>query len=345
MHGKSIRGRFLIAGLGSIGRRHLANLLDLGVEGILGVDPDEARRRETAERFAGCSVEVFSHLGAALERGPRAAVIATPTSLHLASAVAAARKGCHLFIEKPLSHSLDGIEVLLALVEAKGLVTLVGCNMRFHPGLAKIKKLLERHAVGRIVAIKLEFGQYLPDWHPTEDYRRGYSARQDLGGGAILDCIHEIDLARWLGGEVTAVVCFADRISGLEIETEDTAAILLRFAGGAVGEVHLDYVQRAYSRSCRILGDEGTVCWEFGKEVRLYSAGAKQWQEWSEPDGWTANQMYVEEMAHFLRCLDGGEQAALDVRQAAEVLKIALAAKTSAAKGEVERLVAIRKGE
>src|SRR5204863_1092430 len=126
----------------------------------------------------------------------------------------------------------------------------------------------------RLVAMQAQVGQYLPDWHPWEDYRRGVSARRDTGGGVILDLIHELDYLLWLNGEVSQVACVADHVSSLEIETEDVAAILLRFANGAIGTVHLDYLQRAPSRTCRLIGEDGTICWDyFGQQVSWYSAG------------------------------------------------------------------------
>jgi len=155
----------------------------------------------------------------------------------------------------------------------------------------------------------------------------------------ILDAIHEIDYIRWMLGEVEAVACFAGKLSRLEIETEDTAAILLRFAAGSIGEVHLDYVQRAYSRTCHIIGDEGTIHCDYSSgEVRWYSAATHDWEVFTNPSDWEPNEMYLDEMRHFLRCLSGQEKPALDVFEAARVLEVALAAKASAETGQVIRL-------
>lgn len=328
------RRRFLVSGCGSIGKRHVGNLLAANAGEVIGYDVSADRAAEVRSRFG---IEALTDLGSAFDRRPDVVFVTAPTSLHVPLALEAARRGCHLFIEKPLSHSTEGIEQLLDEVRRRGLVTLVGCNLRFHPGLTAVKRLLDEGAVGRVVAARIEVGQYLPDWHPRENYRRGYSARRDLGGGVILDAIHEIDYARWLLGPVAAVSCFAGRLSRLEIETEDTAAILLRFAGGTIGELHLDYVQRAYSRSCHLIGEEGTVRWDYGTgEVKLYSAGSGAWRAIANPPGWQPNQMYVDELRHFLRCLDGEAAPALDVFDAARVLRIALAAREGA---ETQRVV------
>ena len=325
---ESTQRRFLVLGCGSIGMRHIENLRRLGVSDIVAFDTQAAR---AAKATAAHGVATVASLDAAWARRPEVCLITAPTSVHLELALQAAAQGCHLFIEKPLSHSWQGVAELLDLVARQRLNTLAGCNMRFHPGLRELKRLLAAGAVGRITAARVEVGQYLPDWHPLEDYRCGYSARSELGGGVVLDAIHEIDYLYWLFGSVAATVCLAGKLSHLEIDTEDTAAMLLQFANGTFGEVHLDYVQRAYRRTCQIIGDQGTIHWDFGAgQVRWYSARTRQWKQYENPAGWEVNQMYIDEMTHFLACLAGEAKPELEVSQAAEVLRIALAAKQSA---------------
>ena len=318
----------MVAGCGSIGKRHIENLRALGAREILACDGRADRR---AEVKALADIQTFENLDQAWPLKPDAIVIAAPTALHLPIALEAAERGVHLFIEKPLASAWEGVERLAGLVGERQLVALVGCNMRFHPGLATVKRLLAEHAVGRIIAARVEAGQYLPDWHPWEDYRQSYSARRDLGGGVILDAIHEIDYIRWLLGEVTGVFCLAGKLSSLDIDTEDNAALLLRFENGAIGEVHLDYVQRVYSRTCQIIGEQGTIHWDYGAgQVRWYSAREKDWRCFANPAGWNANTMYLDEMRHFVDCLARRAAAAQDLLEAARVLRIALSAKASA---------------
>ena len=324
----------LIVGCGSIGRRHLRNLKSLGITKLTALDAQPQRAEAVAEELG---ISTFTSLSQALQSSPDVVFITTPTSFHVPLALDAANNGCHIFIEKPLSHNLDGVDELISLVQAKKLVTMVGCNMRFHPGLSLVKSLLDDGAVGRVLVARAQVGQWLPDWHQWEDYRQGYSARKDLGGGVILDATHELDYIGWLlGSRVYQLVCFADKTSCLEIDTEDTAAIMLRFADGAIGEVHMDYVQRAYSRSCHIIGDMGTIHWDYTEgQVRLYSASEESWHTYCNPTGWDPNQMYIDEMCHFLHCLSGEEEPALSVAAGKRVLELALAAKQSAEIGEV----------
>jgi predicted dehydrogenase len=326
----------LVIGCGSIGKRHIRNLMALQAGQITAYDPLLERRREVEQEYA---VNTFSTLEEALSEKPSIALICTPTSHHMTPAIEAAKIGCHLFIEKPLSHSLNGVNELVEIVKLNKLVTLIGCNMRFHPGIVKVKELLEQKSIGKVLCARVQAGQYLPDWHPGADYRKSYSANQSLGGGIILDGIHEIDYITWLIGEVSRVFCFAGKLSSLEIDTEDMAEILLGFVSGTIAEVHLDYVQRTYARSCQIIGEEGTIFWDFKESlVKLYSASAKTWQVFPQATDYDINQMYIDEMKHFLMCLDGKATSTQDIVAAKKVLDIALAAKESAKTGNVIKL-------
>src|SRR5262249_44881068 len=150
----------------------------------------------------------------------QAVLVTAPTHLHVPLAREAAAHGCDLFIEKPLSHSWDGVEELRHEVRRRGLVTMVGCNMRFHPGPARVHELLRRGAIGRPLAARIFTGSYLPDWRPGTDYRKSYSASSERGGGVLLDCIHEIDLALWYFGpaRLAAAVAAPAETIGLDVE-------------------------------------------------------------------------------------------------------------------------------
>jgi len=321
----------LIVGCGSIGRRHLRNLLSLGVDELIACDVRADRADQVSREYG---VPAFVDLQRALEQGPDVVFVCTPTSLHLQVALAAAERSLHLFIEKPLSHTLDGVDALLRIASRNKLVALVGCNFRFHPGLQKVKQLLDDQAIGSVISVRAEFGQYLPDWRPGTDYRESYSARQALGGGIILDQVHELDYLRWLLGEVREVFCFAQKRSQLEMDAEDSASMLLRFACGAAGVVQLDCVRRDYRRACEIIGEEGILQWDLtAREVRWYSDANKTWTHLHDPPGWTLNDMYVDELRHFLRCVRGEETPAQDLHDAHKVLAVAMAAKNSAQTG------------
>jgi predicted dehydrogenase len=320
--------RILIAGLGSIGRRHLCNLRHLGVKDILLYRTIPEQLKEAPE------LPVFTDLRQALAAQPNIVIVSNPTAYHLQIALPAAQAGCNLFIEKPLSHSWDGVEELLSTIRERHLLALVGFDLRFDPGVCKVKALLEEGRIGRVVAIQAQVGQYLPDWRPWEDYRTGMSARIDRGGGVILDLIHELDYVSWLIGSVSHVACFTDKVSSLEIETEDIAAILLRFKDGAIGTVHLDYIQRIPSRTCRIIGEAGTIFWDYyANKVCWYEANKDVWKEF-EYSNFQRNDRFLAEMQYLLACVQGLAQPKVDICQGSQVLKLALASKESALTGE-----------
>lgn len=321
-------GLFLVAGCGSIGKRHIANLKMLSGVGLLAVDECAERRSEVEQRFG---IETAADFESALARRPHVVLICTPTHLHVRQALAAARKGCHLFVEKPVADTLDGLDELMTVVEEGHLLTLVGCNFRFHPGLRQVKTLLDSSAIGKVVSARAHFGQYLPDWHPWEDYRQGYSANRAQGGGVLLDRIHEIDYVRWLLGDITEVSALVGHVSGLEIDSDDVAEILVRFASGAFGSLHMDYVRRVYTCVLDITGEEGNIEWSYDEHsVRWYRAEDRCWRSMSWP-GYDPNRMYVAEMEHLLRVLSREEASEQSLRDAQAALKIAVYAARSSA--------------
>ena len=320
--------RFLIIGCGSIGMRHMRNLKSLGIDGLMAFDT-VADRRERAQQE--CGARPFDSLDAALRSGAGVAFVTTPTHLHVPIALQAAHAGCHLFIEKPLSHTEEGLNELIDVVQRNHLVTMVGCNMRFHHGPATIKRLLDNGAIGRIISATLDAGQYMPDWHPGQDYRQRYSAQRSMGGGVVLDGIHEIDYAQWLFGEVAEIFCYGGKFSNLDIDVEDSANILMKFESGFSAMIHIDYIQRAYSRSCKVIGEEGTIIWDITTptQVRWFSAETKQWGDIEPPENYSINDMYLEELRHYLNCVELAKRTALDVEEAARVTRVALAIKQS----------------
>lgn len=326
--------RIAIIGCGSIGLRHTENLLKLGYRKIVVCDPRAERRRIVTERFGLTAVATTAQ---AFRERVDVAFITSPTHLHLAQARKALRRGAHVFIEKPLAHVVDRrVYQLLAEARRSRRKIFVAVNMRFHPGLRLLKRLLDRGAIGAVRSARVEAGYWLPDWHPGKDYRRWYMAKRSLGGGALLDGIHEIDYLCWLLGDPVDVMAVAERVSDLDINTEDVGELLLRFRSGAVGNVHVDYLQRAYARSCRLIGARGTLTWAFTQHaVRWYSARTKRWRTFRYPKG-NLNAMYVEELKHFFRLLRS--RARLDGREGLRALQVAEAARQSARTGRRVRL-------
>jgi predicted dehydrogenase len=246
--------RIYVVGLGSAGERHLANAHALGHHA-------EGGRLDGADRF-----------------GPEAVVIASPTSAHLEALRWAVAGGVHALVEKPLAASSVGLDDVLADAEHAGLTVAVGYNFRFHPAMEAIADAVRSGRLGRLLSIRAEVGQYLPDWHPEEDYRVSYAARADLGGGALLTLSHEFDYVRWIAGDVEDVRGLAARVSSLELSVDDVADLISRHASGAVSSVHMDLLDRSYNRRSRWIGEEGTIEWVWGGPVRLLPTGEVLWE-------------------------------------------------------------------
>jgi predicted dehydrogenase len=323
--------KFLIAGYGSIGRRHFRNLLALGENDILFYRTHKSPLPEA--ELAGFQVE--TDLKEALKAQPEAVIIANPTALHLDIAIPAAEAGCHLLIEKPVSHSLEGIDRLEAALQSEGGRVLVGYHFRHHPGLQHIADQLAQGVIGKPLSVRAHWGEYLPAWHPWEDYRQGYSARADLGGGVVLTLSHPFDYLRWLMGEVQAVWAFTGRLSSLELDVEDTAEIGLHFASGAIGSLHLDYNQQPPSHTLEIIGTQGTLCWDSSPQVG--ASGSNQVDR---------NALFLSEMSHFIDIIRNGTAPLCSLYDGVMALHLALAALESAHHGRLVGIpVAHRVGE
>lgn len=327
--------RFIIIGCGSIGKRHIENLISLGHE-VAAYNRGAVRRGEVAQRFG---IQVFGDLDMALEVwDAEAAIIATPQTLHVEHALIAARRGMHLFIEKPVAHCLDGLSELKTEVAARNLITHVGANMRFHFGPATVRRHIQDGSIGRPLWAFIWAGMHLPDWHPEEDYRQMYSAKKDMGGGAVLDFIHELDLLRWLFGEPERLTAMTRQSGWLDIETEDVVDVLLAYPEGLQVNMHMDYLQRPFQRGIRVMGDKGWVEWDLAaQQVECFEHASGRRNIYPYPNGYGHNDMYVEQMHYFLDCIERGIRSDSDLSVGCRALGLAEQIKESAADNKFKK--------
>ena len=318
--------RIAVVGCGSIGKRHLRNFHVLGQTDLIAVD---ARKDRCEEIGAELGIPSCGTLQGAVAKGARVVLIAVPNAFHDAVMREAFEANCHVFVEKPITACSRGLDDLLKLQEERGLIGLMASNWKFHPAFRQMKAWLDSGRIGRVLSARAVSGQYLPDWHPWEDYRQMYSAKRALGGGVLLDS-HEFDYLTWLLGPVRTIACLAGKVSDLDIDTEDLASALLHFESGAIGHIQVDYLQRTYVRCYEISGSEGSIAWEYGSgTVGLFEACTRQWLRVEDPSGYQINDMYLDQARHFLACLDGSERPATPLRRGAEVLTLLEAAAQS----------------
>ena len=327
--------KFLIAGLGSTGRRHMRNLILLGEKDIILLRSHRATLSD--DELVGYPVEV--ELTEALKKHkPDAVIVANPTALHLDIAIPAAEAGCAILLEKPISHSFERLDALQQAVQKGGGKILVGFQFRYHPTINKTRELIQMGALGKVLTAHVHWGEYLPNWHPWEDYRQSYAARADLGGGVVVTLTHPLDYLRFILGNVDSLWSFNEHLSPLEVDVEDVAEIGLKFCSGAVGGVHLNYFQRPPVHRFEIVGTNGTLRWDnadgilhlykFSAPFGSYSdmPPAPVYESFSPPEGFERNQLFIAQTKHFVEVARGETQPICDLADGVSALQMAFAA-------------------
>ncbi|TSC89672.1 MAG: putative oxidoreductase [Parcubacteria group bacterium Gr01-1014_3] len=308
--------KFLICGLGSIGQRHYRNLKSLKHDDIIvyrtGKGANDGFVQKFLDEFQPITYTDFQE---ALNQRPDLVIVANPTSAHMETALAAARAGCNLFIEKPVVHDTNIFERhdLLRLVEGKNLVAQVGYHFRFHPLIQRAYAQLRDGKIGKVVSFHAEISDQVVNWHPWEDYHASYACRRDLGGGVILVQSHAIDWAYYLMGDVKKIACLGGTLGDLNIDVEDTVKILLEFTSGAVGSIELSYLKPT-RRRIEIVGTHGSIVWDDKTE-----AG-------DLPPDFERNTMYLDEIKHCIECIRSGLKPTVDLKQGLIVNDLALQA-------------------
>jgi predicted dehydrogenase len=328
-----MKRKVLVVGTGSIGTRHIANLLRLGAE----VYTFSYRREPRSEPWRD-DVRAFERLEDAFAANPDAIVVANRTDQHLDVALRGAREGRSLFVEKPLSHSLAGIDELVRECESRDLVVESGFMLRLHPNAMWLKSFLDGGELGDLFYCRAAVGQHLPDWRPSQDHRASYSASA-VCGGVIFDLTHELDLVAWLFGPVDAVQAMTAHAPRLQIPSEAIAQIGLRTTGGLLAQVHMDYVRPVYARTLEVAGSRGVVNWDYVEgAVSITTKDHGVSTVHRVPASFVRNDLFLAHMQHFLARLDDASLAAVSsLHDGVAALRTALACRQSASEGRVVR--------
>ncbi|MBI4377618.1 MAG: Gfo/Idh/MocA family oxidoreductase [Nitrospinae bacterium] len=323
----------LVVGGGSIGERHARCFSKINGIKVSICEPYEKKLKDLKEKysfdkyykdFADIKLDYFTGV-----------IIATPPNLHVPMAIKAAKNGCHLMIEKPLSLNLRGISQLKKVIKAKRLVCGVAYILRHFPCLNRIKTLLSEECIGRILSIRAKVGSFFPGARP--DYKKIYFAKKVMGGGVILDYSHESNYLEWLVGRVKEVSCFYDTLS-LDVETEDIAVMLLRFSSQIIGEIHINCFQKDDSRTLEIIGDKGTItCDLIRGRVGLYRGDKGCWKYFNDPC--QRDNVFIMQAENFIRAINGKEDIKTTLEEGVGTLKVCMAARESA---DTDRVIRIR---
>jgi len=296
---------------------------------VVDVRPD--RRDDLLRRH---QVESLPDIETGLAWDPDAVFVCTYPDTHLENCLAAARGGKHAFCEVPLAIDLTGIDELARLAEAKGLVVAPACQVPFHPLVQTTKHWLDDPTFGIPLICHFVSGQYLPDWHPYEDYRQYFAAASNRTSGVSLDVVAMyLTSLCWLTGDrFSRLYCQGSRLSTLAIDGCDCHQIVARAASGMVLTYQSDLIRRRQEATLQIISEQGTI--ELGlDQARRFLAGTGQWETVGLPDGFQYEQCYVAEVTRFLECLEGHAEWLIPLEMAVEVIRFWRAAERSASIG------------
>jgi predicted dehydrogenase len=229
-----------------------------------------------------------------------------------------------IFVEKPLSHSMIGIDKLVKEAAKYKTVVFVGHNLMFHPVIKTIKQFIDANDLGNLLNIQCQVGQWLPDWHPYEDFNQAYYARKDLGGGVALSLIHEIHMAVNLAGDPSEVAGMESKSELLPLNVDVISDVMVRHLSGCVSQIHLDYIQRPSHRSGLLSFEYGWISYDYNQHqvIAQKKDDGTPVIIWSDIN-YDPNEMYIDEIKEFIEYVEEHRfKNVFDMESAIESLKI-----------------------
>lgn len=323
--------KFLVIGLGSMGKRRIRNLLALKVPKaqIYGFDPN-AKRGVEVEKTYGIQTDT-DFKRAVRDSKATAFVISTPPDKHAPYFLYAAKRGIHFFVE--VTTVDDGYAKLMPLLNKK-FVAAPSCTFRYVPAVQLIQKLVGKGEIGRPLYFRHYLGQYLPDWHPYEDYRKVYFAQKKTGGAREM-FPYELNWLNFVfGSEIKKIAGINAKISDLDMTADDIYAGLVEYKNGVVGSVHVDLLNRKAARTFEIVGTKGTLEWDWlANQLVLYKRGSKPKRfnlKLSKKLAHynTTENIYIAEMKDFVGAIKGTHQYPYSFKEDWRILKSLFALET-----------------
>ncbi|HEX9062844.1 MAG TPA: Gfo/Idh/MocA family oxidoreductase [Clostridia bacterium] len=333
--------KFVVVGLGSMGKRRIRNLLANGEADITGVDIREDRRVEASSKY-GISICSSIHEKNILNDAD-AVIISVPPDKHMEYAHMAADAGKHCFIEASVTDA--GMSELISKNKSGRVKICPSCTLRFHPSIIKIKSLIESGSIGKLSNFSYHSGQYLPDWHPWEDIR-DYYVSNSITGGCREIVPFELTWLNWVFGEVNKVACFYDRTIDLGVDIDDVYALLLKYRNGLTGTLLVDVVSRNAVRRITINGDKGQIIWDWNQRyVEVYRPeGREVFKEpgGSAEKGYNSNiieEMYIDEIRSFIGAVKGKGEFPNTLDEDYDILQLLYKAEKSYDKGVLTPMI------
>jgi predicted dehydrogenase len=268
--------RVLVVGLGSIGQRH-ARLLSERMDVELHIcDMIEKHRMDTVSTLVNPVVFEYSHFPDALLAKPDIAFICLPNQLHVPIGLQAIQSGVDVFVEKPISDSIEEAHKLVDAAELNGRFLQVGYMLRLDEGLCKMKNIVDTDGIGNLVGGRAMIGTFITLLNAKSP------DREKNPNSLIVDYTHELDFIRWFFGEVNDIKAMGSRVGNLEMKpTPNIFQMILKMKSGASVQVHMDYIQFPQRRIFEIYGDRGTLSYDFMTgEIRHFKFQKEhQWED------------------------------------------------------------------
>ena len=315
----------LVIGYGSIGKRHVNNLSKLrNIDQIIVCSNHLDSFQSHPEKEKLKLVRSLEELSSMMRNGRQFgfAIVANETYKHVETANVLANSGIHLFIEKPLSHSLKDAISLKKIAESKNIKIFVAYNFRYLGALQYIKDQISSGVIGSLYFAEIEVGQYLPSWRPLSDYRESYSARKEQGGGSALDLSHEIDYMRYLFGDPVSWKIMKSKVSDLDINSEDIFKGIYRFLSGFLCSVHTDYIRHNKKRGINIVGSKGTLECDFIKKYIKMQKNSGEISLVEDAHLFDVDESYKSELNHFIECMEKDKTPQITLDDGIEMLKL-----------------------
>jgi len=312
----------LIAGCGSIAKRHARVLRGLGVSDLRACDPSPAAREALAAETP--SVKLYDAFEAGLAAGPQTVLLCTPTSMHVPMATRALEAGCHVLTEKPLADTSEGVDALAEAARREGRKVMVAFCFRYHEGVLEARRIVRSGRLGRLVSIRALMGENLPE------VRRDYRTMDTALRMGVFEQVHDVDLAVWLADlPIRSVRCVFGNYSDVDIPAPDLAEILIDFDGPCVAAVHLDFFQRPRRRQLELLCGKGVVLLEFARwdrcTVSVYDVAAGAWEHEEMPTD--RDDMFRAEDTEFLRAVAEDLPVSCTIEEGRKSLEVIAAAR------------------
>jgi predicted dehydrogenase len=316
----------LVLGCGSIGKRHIKNLIKIGFDPkkITGFDPRLDRLDEVKK--LGIKTTSLSLKKLLKEEKFYASIVCSPTNLHIKQGILLAKNKVHILMEKPLCNNLSGSKEFEKILIKNKVFFMIAYIFRFNPMIEKIKSLLKNKSIGNILYVRGEFSEYLPDWHPWENYRHFYMAKKSMGGGSILDQSHLFDIMHFIFGDFKEVIGINSKISKLQVKADDIAELIIKFKSGLIASLHTDMFGRKHRKDFEIKGETGNILCDFyTQKVSLYKSKNKKMKVFKnffkDP-----NTIYIKELKHFFSCIKKKKKSIATFQDSIKTMELILAA-------------------